>query len=325
MEHVTSERVPFCPACEGEMGEVISLREMMFGTRESFAYGVCSACGSARILVVPTDLARHYPADYLSFTEPPRAGRLRGWLKTRRASHVLGRPNLFGALALRASGSADYLAWCTRAGVRQDDRVLDVGCGRGHLLLQMHEGGFRNLTGIDPFLEADSALASDVQLFRRNLADTEGTFDFVMMHHSLEHVPDPREALRHVRRLLAADGRALIRVPVAGRYAGRTYGADWVQWDAPRHLFVPTLAGMERLVASAELTVSEVVFDSTGLQFWGSEMYRRGLPLSERDRHLAAGDDSVFTRDQLRDYEAQAAALNRAGDGDQACFYLRVA
>jgi SAM-dependent methyltransferase len=296
---------------------------MMFGTRERFAYRVCGSCGSAWSAEIPADLDRHYPSGYHSFTEPSPSSRWKRFLQTRRASHVLGSPNSLGALAMRVWGSTEYLEWCRRMGIGQGHRILDVGCGRGHLLVQMHGAGFRHLVGIDPFLSADLHPAPGLTLHRRTLEGAEGPFDLVMLHHSLEHMADPAGALRQVRRLLPPGGWALVRLPVAGCHAARTYGADWVQWDAPRHLFIPTPPGMNRLAAGAAFTVEEVRYDSGGFQFWGSELYRHDIPLVESERHLACGPGSLFDRERLRRYEVDAADLNRSGDGDSACFFLR--
>ena len=62
----------------------------------------------------------------------------------------------------------------------------------------------------------------------------------------------------------------VIRIPIAGTHAWQTYGVDWVQLDAPRHLFLHTEDGMRSLAAGAGLQVTAVVHDSTAMQFWGS-------------------------------------------------------
>ena len=111
-----------------------------------------------------------------------------------------------------------------------------------------------------------------------------------------------------------------MRIPVAGTRAWRTYREHWVQLDPPRHLFVPSVDAMHRLAARAGLAVADVLFDSTAEQFAISEMYRAGVspntPEGRRWRVEPA---------QRRRWEAQARALNAAGDGDQAAFLLRAA
>ncbi len=136
-----------------------------------------------------------------------------------------------------------------------------------------------------------------------------------MFHHSLEHVPDQLQTLRRARELMAPGGWCIVRIPVASSYAFKHYGVHWVQLDAPRHYFVHTTDSMSRLAAAAGLKLDHVIHDSTALQFWGSEAYRRDVPLGEARR--------LFSRSEMGGFERRAQALNRRGEGDQACFYLR--
>lgn len=313
---------PPCPACASEeVGRVVVAREMMFGFGGSFSYAECAACGSLRILDAPEDLAPYYPEEYYA-----RRRRARGPVARRlllaRAAAVLGRRDLLGRALVRLRGAPAALAAFATTGARPDAAILDVGCGAGDLLFTLRGLGFTRLTGIDPFAEPVS-LAPQLRILAQRIDEHEGTYDVVMLHHSLEHMPDPRGALRHVRRLLADDGVALIRVPVAGSYASRRYGADWAQLDAPRHLFVPSAAGVETIAACAGLAVTAVRYDSDTLQFWGSEQYRAGIPLRSPRSVAENPRASIFTRREMAAFAAMAGRLNARGDGDQACFSLR--
>src|SRR5262245_52545571 len=62
-----------CKICRhSDRNMIHSIREMMFGTRESFEYIECSRCGCIQIADIPDDISRHYPPDYYSFSEPYR-------------------------------------------------------------------------------------------------------------------------------------------------------------------------------------------------------------------------------------------------------------
>ena len=129
--------------------------------------------------------------------------------------------------------------------------------------------------------------------------------------------------MHHIVRLLKPEGVALVRIPVADSWAWRHYGADWVQLDPPRHLFLHTRRSMDLLAAAAGLKVERVVHDSTAFQFWGSEQYRRGIPLQDPRSYARNPRASAFSAGEIRTFEARAAELNACGEGDQACFYLR--
>jgi SAM-dependent methyltransferase len=323
---VTGGEAAACRVCGHAAGNrALRLREMMFGTGEGFGYTACAGCGSIQIDQVPADLGRHYPSDYYAYAPPAAAP---GWklaLKRSRARAVLGGGGVLGALVSRVTGRPEYLDWVREAGLGPASRVLDVGSGGGVVLRELHLAGFTRLTGVDPFLPGDDEPLPGLRLLRREVGEVRGEFDFVMLNHSFEHMPDSAAVLRALRGLVAPGGVVMIRIPLAGRYAGRTYGDDWVQLDPPRHLVIHTEAGMQHLARGAGFRIERVVYDSTALQFWGSELYRRGMSLMDPATRRPRDPAAVFGRRQVREWERRAAELNQAGDGDQAAFYLRPA
>ena len=207
-----------CRACDSEVAaEPFAADEMLLDTHESFDYVECPKCGSLQLAAVPHDLARYYPDTYRHGVA--RASGIGRWLRAQRGAYVRGvRWNVLGAVLLRVNRPA-WVEWMTRTGARTDSRILDVGYGDGALLGTLSAAGYRDLTGIDPFAPPIVDVAG-VRTFRRTLDDEPGTYDVVMLHHSLEHVADPAETLRHVRRVLAPAGRVLVRMPVAAATAG---------------------------------------------------------------------------------------------------------
>ncbi|HLA63217.1 MAG TPA: class I SAM-dependent methyltransferase, partial [Rhodothermales bacterium] len=177
--------------------------------------------------------------------------------------------------------------------------------------------------GADPFIAADATPAPGVRVLKREMADVEGVFRLVMMHHAFEHMPDPEGALRESARLLAPGGHLLIRIPLAGTYAARTYVRDWVQLDAPRHHVLHTERSIALLAVRTGFDVESVVYDSSAFQFWASEQYRRDIPLCDPRSHFVSPSASSFSPEEIAAFQRQAEELNAAGDGDQAAFYLR--
>ena len=302
---------------------------MMFGRRDVFGYTACPACASVQIDQVPDDLGAYYPPDYYSMgthrekmqaSAAARVKRVLKWLRFR-AAH--GRPLPVQRALRRVWGEPDFAPWVRLADVRLGSAILDVGSGSGYLLQQLHLVGFTDLAGADPFLEADGEAAPGVPLWRRELAEVEGHFDVICFNHSLEHVPDPAAALRAAADRLRPGGRIVVRLPVADSYAHRTYGADWVQLDAPRHLAIPSHRGMEALAGRLGLAVTGVLYESRSFQFWGSEQYRRGIPLTDGRSYSANPDRSPFTSEDIARFSRHAEQLNADHDGDEACFILQ--
>ena len=286
----------------------------MFGTKEPFDYFECAGCGVLQICEVPADLSRHYPREYYAHVPP----QVRPGPSVRRTTRRL-RLRISLSLGMRMlSPLSDNYAWVEQARVGPSSRILDVGCGAGRLLLKLHELGFLHLEGVDPFVDAELKYGNGVHIHKMQLHEMEGAYDLVMAHHSLEHVPDPNAILREMARLCVPGGAVLLRVPLTGKYAWRTYGTHWVQLDAPRHLFLFTHAGLEMLARQAGLTVKSVVYDSRGFQIWGSEQYKQGYALEGMHKPRKP----LFSADELATFEEQAAALNAREDGDQASYLL---
>lgn len=318
------DRVRYVTSCRichnSDSNKALVVREMMYGSREEFTYIECARCGCVQIAEIPVDLARFYPPDYYSFAHqaPPRLMR---WIKRTSANYALGSRTfaIAGTAINWIVGTPRFVDWTTRAHVNKRSAILEVGAGNGQLLSRMADAGFENVRGIDPFV---SECADRVKVEATPLSDVKGAFDLVMFHHSYEHVGDPEETLRQAAALLRPGGCVLIRIPVVGGYAWRTYGANWVQLDAPRHLHLHTLKSIGILAERVGLAVESVVYDSVPVQFWGSERYQLGLSLNGRPQRQFDEIRDKFSRRQ-RVMRRRAAKLNSQGDGDQAAFYLR--
>jgi hypothetical protein len=140
-----------------------------------------------------------------------------------------------------------------------------------------------------------------------------------MFHHSLEHMPGHQAVLQAARDRLAGGGVVLVRMPLVSSDAFERYREHWVQIDAPRHLLLHTERGFRDLARSAGLDVADIVYDSEAFQFWGSELYRRGLALDAwRER-----PGELFGDAELAAFQAEAEAVNARGRGDQAAFFLQ--
>jgi hypothetical protein len=74
------------------------------------------------------------------------------------------------------------------------------------------------------------------------------------------------------------------------------------------------LKSLNLVATQAGLRVKSVTYDSSAFQFWGSELYRRDIPLNDRRSQEIGG---TFTARQIATFEARARALNKLGLGDQ--------
>jgi 2-polyprenyl-3-methyl-5-hydroxy-6-metoxy-1,4-benzoquinol methylase len=306
-----------CMAC-GSSGEfeVFEAREMLLGTREMFDYGECPSCASLQIRAIPGNLSDYYPADYPLHKPAISRRHKRRALRKASARWLLDpHSRVAGWVAKTMAGKYPFFEWCRLAGCDLDSAILDLGCGNGGLLRRMQRYGFQALSGLDPYAPVE-ANEPGFSVRRADLSAATHSYDLIMMHHVLEHLPDPKAALVSARSRLKPGGKVLVRVPVAASETWRIYQEHWSNLDPPRHLLVPSVKGMWALAASSGLKVLHTGWDGTEYAFLVSGHYSRGTPYTERP------PDSPSDR---RRFRQRAEEANRRGDGDQGVFLLAAA
>ncbi|WP_215226557.1 class I SAM-dependent methyltransferase [Echinicola shivajiensis] len=301
---------PSCRLCGNDNGNsIFPVREMMFGFQEVFDYVECGSCKTIQIVKVPEDLGKYYPNEYYSLGEINYSNSIKKIVKIIRGS-------LFKWTKLNFLKHYHYGDWLEELDLPFNSKIGDIGCGNGQLLYEWSVSGYTSLVGIDPFISSSKRVNSTLTLLKKSIFEIEEKFDCLMMHHSFEHMENPKEVLGKAFDLLNQGGKLLVRIPLADKEAWRKYGADWVQLDAPRHLYLHSETSMKKLGESVGFTLGKTVYDSTPFQFWGSELNKKGIP-----RHRAKLD-SFFSKEELEEYKKMSLNLNREGQGDQACFYF---
>ena len=299
-------------------------REMMLGLRERFNYFQCSVCQCLQIDKIPDDLARFYPNDYNGY-DPPRSGYYRGLggLFRKISSEATLFPSGLISDTIKTVFPRTRYQILSRFGIHKNSKILDVGCGRGNFLYPLYELGMTNVQGIEPFIPDTLRYPNGFTIRKGFAKDAVGQWDIVIFNHSFEHVPDPLPNLQAVQKLLKPDGVAIIRIPTVSSFAWEHYREDWFQLDAPRHLFLHSVESVRMLAQQAGLTLSEVIYDSTHMQFLISELYQRDIPLVDRRKATKGIGKYLRYKASRWKYARRARRLNKENKGDQASFILR--
>ena len=123
-------------------------------------------------------------------------------------------------------------------------RVLDVGCGRGHLLTAMARRGWECYGTELAAFQGDERLqtpgAGRITILRGALEDLpleDACFDAVSIWHVLEHVRNPSTTLRIIARILKPGGVLALAVPNYSSLQRIAFGRHWFHLDCPRHLY----------------------------------------------------------------------------------------
>lgn len=321
-------RCRFCDTAGGHREFIV--REMMFGQREPFVYFQCSQCECIQAAEFLSDISKYYPAEYYSLTLPSEelSWPLPDWFAT-----LAGGP-VFKYMEIYRRPNEDWERIVTErvvdfyfsgTNLERDWRVLDIGAGDGDFLRSLRKIGFTGkLMGVEPFLAQDRESDEGITTQRSTILDVDsyGQWDLITFNHSFEHLPNPLEALQAASKLLAKDGICLIRTPIVPCYAWEHYGVNWVSLDVPRHYFIPSEKSMRALAEKAGLRLKKVIYESTPLQFWGSEQYAQDIPFYSERSFAINPLNSFISPAQIPLFERQAEELNRTRQGDQAAFYL---
>ena len=191
------------------------------------------------------------------------------------------------------------------------DRALELGCGTGFFLLNLIQAGVArrgSVTDLSPGMvkvatRNGQSLGLDID---GRVADAEGipyddnTFDLVVGHAVLHHIPDVELSLREVVRVLKPGGRFIFAgepTTVGNAYARRLADLTWK--STVRAMKLP---GIEQLASYAGRTRRELA--------------RRGLGVDRRSAHLRArrsGEDGDQGRRGAGAYQLRGVHRRDAG------------
>lgn len=305
--------------------------ELMFRTGQQFTYGVCLQCGT----VVTSDMNQAsdlaYPENYYSISMDP-ARELSGvhhkivlttlsWLTALKLRRLISALRLVTPIKEVRTVMRSLEALAVAIPRARRIRVLDVGSGSGFLPYILNHCGRFDALGIDPY--APEQLASGSSFLKKSSIEEIGAderFDLICFHHSLEHMPDPIGAVTKAREMLTSAGRILVRVPTVSCEAFDEYGSFFYGLDAPRHLFIPSRAGLDAFGGQLGLRTEARFDDSSSTQFYLSEIAMDGGSTMDPATNLQSFRKPPGSPLQKFRLGSRAFRLNRVHRGDQVCY-----
>jgi len=296
-----------CEVCgSGQHQLLFEGRDRIFGIPGVFKIVKCLECGLLFINPQPEPeaLETYYPIHY----HESQSARFKeySWLRKKVLETFWGYPPCSGtSTRQRLFQRWVFLPfrWRYRNSIRfvEKGRLLDIGCGNGTELYKLKKMGWETY-GVEVNEEASARARSEGlsvltgDLFKAKFPDQ--FFDVVRMSFVLEHLPNPRETLTEIKRILRPQGRIYISIQNTNSLNYWLFGERWFSLDVPRHLFSFSIETIKRLTSSLELKVKAIRFDS------GTRTFLASLQYWVNDRHegrvLTQGKQSIYGSHLLR-------------------------
>lgn len=232
-----------CPlGCPRSDKYVLSARDRLHDLPGEFSIVRCKSCGLMRTNPRPTAeaIGFYYPDEYGPYTSPltldEKAGRVllkqsfpKRWLRSAFLRNSDGRE-----LPDKPAG-----------------RLLEIGCATGAFLDRAHERGW-DVEGIEFSAKAAEAArlrGHKVQITSmENARDPIAPYDVIVGWMVLEHLHQPIEVLKKLRRWSHSDSYLLLSVPDLGALEFHVFGSRLYSLSMPHHLYHFTVRSLNKLL-----------------------------------------------------------------------------
>ncbi len=235
-----------CPLCAAP-GEIVAEHgtSVTSGSRVLEAPStlfVCSRCGHA-FTGADVDWNHYYAVEYDSI------------LTDGGMDEIVSAPD--GSVAFRTD--VDYALFRSLLGNRltPDQRIFELGCGRGRILSRLVRDGFRELHAFDLSESYRDPVGALIGRDRIHIGKRPvGEWDLMVSFFVLEHDENPRASLEWMHSVLSPGGRLFLMLPNPTTNLG-----DFACADHRHHYFPDVLAN---LVESCGFTDVEIDTSSVG-------------------------------------------------------------
>ena len=145
--------------------------------------------------------------------------------------------------------------------VRGQARVVDIGCGDGHLAAAFSEAGC-DVTGVEPVREARRLVE---KRGIRALGDVseipeDERFDLACLVEVIEHLQSPVDVLKSIRPHLGRGGKLFLTTPSASGLKARFKRSQSGAYFSPHHLHFFTPRSLRMCLAKAGFESTETLF-----------------------------------------------------------------
>ncbi len=166
---------------------------------------------------------------------------------------------------------------------KKSGKVLDFGCGAGNLSFFLLKNGYNvNCFEIDPIYQ-EHLEKKGLNVLKKISKDK---YDIIVLDNVLEHLPNPIEVLKKLKKNLNDDGIFIISLPNINSLQFKIFKENWFHLDAPRHLNHFYKNSFSKLLERVNLNIIKKYYfniniDPTGW-WWSIKKSKNKISLSEQ-------------------------------------------
>jgi SAM-dependent methyltransferase len=122
-------------------------------------------------------------------------------------------------------------------------RILEIGCSSGEYLSGLRDERNWEITGIDVSKHAISIAKKtyNLNVICKDLFECkfeDNYFDLVILRYVLEHLHNPDDVIKEIKRILKDNGLIYLVIPNSDTIERKIFKQYWCEYDVPRHLFL---------------------------------------------------------------------------------------
>ena len=134
---------------------------------------------------------------------------------------------------------------------KKESRILDYGCGGGHFLDRVSRSWGK--VGVEISDRARYIASKKTIHTVPTLEDgkfPDGYFDVIVMFATIEHLPNPKETVEKLNRVLKAGGLFVVMTGDVSSLKAKVQGNNWHLYTPPGHIFYFTRYSVDYLMRS---------------------------------------------------------------------------
>lgn len=255
-----------CPDCfSRDRSFRFVAHDRMFHLPGNFQVYTCLACGLTYIGNPPKseEIGTYYPKTrYYSYRDQDDDGFF-GALRNYLLLHYY-KPTIWSRLLTGFIPNVPAIPTYQKNG-----KIFDIGCGTGGTLISLGKLGWTTY-GVDMDASAiaiaktkgvEYAYVGTYEILKRF---PDNYFDAVRLYHVIEHLYDPGDCLRLIRKKLKQNGELIIGTPNSDSLVSTIFGTYWYNLDVPRHLVLFNPKTLESTIKKIGFRLSKREFCSAG-------------------------------------------------------------